>query len=323
MTAAADAPAYRLTVSVPPGPLREALGPLPDDVELLEWDLDGPAPRPHIDLVVRPNVRGLAPLEWLSTVTTRLVQSPAIGFDGVSGVLPPGHRLANAAGVHEDSTAELAVTLVLAAQRDLPFYVQAADQGRWATRISPGLSGRTVLLLGVGGVGQAVEARLRPFGPEIVKVARVARDGVHGVDELPTLLPEADVVVVAVRLDDGTVRLVDAGFLARMRDGALLVNVARGAVVDTRRRGGRDLDRSAAGGSRRHRPRTAATGPPALAHTGRPRHPARGRGDARRDPADGPPGAGAGGPDAGRRAAAERRGPLLRIARRPSVSGCR
>ena len=233
MTAAADAPAYRLTVSVPPGPLREALGPLPDDVELLEWDLDGPAPRPHIDLVVRPNVRGLAPLEWLSTVTTRLVQSPAIGFDGVSGVLPPGHRLANAAGVHEDSTAELAVTLVLAAQRDLPFYVQAADQGRWATRLSPGLSGRTVLLLGVGGVGQAVEARLRPFGPEIVKVARAARDGVHGVDELPTLLPEADVVVVAVRLDDSTVRLVDAEFLAGMRDGALLVNVARGAVVDT------------------------------------------------------------------------------------------
>jgi phosphoglycerate dehydrogenase-like enzyme len=233
VTAAAEAPAYRLTVSVPPGPLREALGPLPDDVELLEWDLDGPAPRPHIDLVVRPNVRGLAPLEWLSTVTTRLVQSPAIGFDGVSGVLPPGHRLANAAGVHEDSTAELAVTLVLAAQRDLPFYVQAADQGRWATRLSPGLSGRTVLLLGVGGVGQAVEARLRPFGPEIVKVARAARDGVHGVDELPTLLPEADVVVVAVRLDDSTVRLVDAGFLARMRDGALLVNVARGAVVDT------------------------------------------------------------------------------------------
>jgi len=233
VTAAADAPAYRLTVSVPPGPLREALGPLPDDVELLEWDLDGPAPRPHIDLVVRPNVRGLAPLEWLSTVTTRLVQSPAIGFDGVSGVLPPGHRLANASGVHEDSPAELAVTLVLAAQRDLPFYVQAADQGRWATRISPGLSGRTVLLLGVGGVGQAVEARLWPFGPEIVKVARAARDGVHGVDELPTLLPEADVVVVAVRLDDSTVRLVDAGFLARMRDGALLVNVARGAVVDT------------------------------------------------------------------------------------------
>jgi phosphoglycerate dehydrogenase-like enzyme len=223
----------RLTVSVPPGALREALGALPDGVELLEWDLDGPAPRDHIDLVVRPNVRGLAPLEWLSTVSARLVQSPAIGFDGVAGVLPPGHVLANAAGVHEDSTAEQAVTLVLAAQRDVPYYVHTAEEGRWATRTSPGVLGRTVLLLGVGGVGQAVEARLRPFGPSIVRVGRTARDGVHGADELPVLLPRADVVVVTVRLDASTVRLVDAGFLAQMRDGALLVNVARGSVVDT------------------------------------------------------------------------------------------
>jgi phosphoglycerate dehydrogenase-like enzyme len=230
---AADTPAYRLSVSVPRGALWEALGPLPDDVELLEWDLDGPAPRSHIDLVVRPSVRGLAPLKWLSTVTARLVQSPAIGFDGVAGVLPPGHTLANAAGVHEDSTAEQAMTLILAAQRDLPAYVRAADQGRWTTRTSPGLSGRTVLMLGVGGVGRAVEARLQPFGAEVVRVARTAREGVNGVSELPSLLPDADVVVVVVRLDASTVRLVDAAFLARMRDGALLVNVARGAVVDT------------------------------------------------------------------------------------------
>ena len=124
------------------------------------------------------------------------------------------------------------MTLILAAQRDLPFYVRAAEQGRWATRTSPGLSGRTVLLLGVGGVGQAVEAQLQPFGPQIVRVAHTARDGVHGISELPSLLPYADVVVVAVRLDDSTVRLVDAEFLTAMREGALLVNVARGAVVD-------------------------------------------------------------------------------------------
>ena len=232
MTAAVEE-TPRLTVSVPPGALRQALGALPDGVELLEWDLDGPAPRSHIDLVVRPNVRGLAPLSWLATVTARLVQSPAIGFDGVASVLPPGHTLANAAGVHEESTAEQAVTLVLAAQRDVAYYVHTAESGRWATRTSPGVLGRTVLLLGVGGVGQAVEARLRPFGVVIVRVGRTAREGVHGVDELPSLLPLADVVVVTVRLDDSTVQMVDAGFLARMRDGALLVNVARGLVVDT------------------------------------------------------------------------------------------
>ncbi len=135
--------------------------------------------------------------------------------------------------MHEGSTAELAVTLVLAAQRGLPGYVLAAQEGRWATIVSPGLLGRTVLLLGVGGVGGEVAARLAPFGCELVPVGRTARDGVHGADELPRLLPQADVVVVSVRLEATTVGLVDAPFLARMADGALLVNVARGAVVDT------------------------------------------------------------------------------------------
>ncbi|MEP6629283.1 MAG: 2-hydroxyacid dehydrogenase [Lapillicoccus sp.] len=222
-----------IVVSFPPGPMRAAVGRLPAGVEVVEWDLDGPAPRPEIDLVVRPSVRGLEPLRWLSTVRARVVQSPAVGYDGVADVLPAGHALANAAGVHEASTAELAVALVLAAQRGVPDYVRAAAEGRWATAISPGLLGRTVLLLGVGGIGSEIAARLRPFGCDLVLVGRTARDGVRGADELPALLPRADVVVVSVRLDATTTGLVDAAFLARMASGALLVNVARGAVVDT------------------------------------------------------------------------------------------
>ena len=70
-----------------------------------------------------------------------------------------------------------------------------------------------------------------------VRVARTARDTpqgrVHGVDELPALVPDADVVVLTVPLDETTHHLVDAALLARMADGALLVNVARGKVVDT------------------------------------------------------------------------------------------
>ena len=87
--------------------------------------------------------------------------------------------------------------------------------------------------MGHGAVGQAVEDRLRPFETTVTRVARTARDGVHGIDELPRLLPTADVVVLLVPLTDETRGLVDAGFLAAMKDGALLVNLARGPVVDT------------------------------------------------------------------------------------------
>ena len=90
-----------------------------------------------------------------------------------------------------------------------------------------------VLILGYGAIGGAVAARLEPFGVEIIRVARRARAGVHAVDELDALLPRADVVVVLVPLTPATVGLIDAGALARLPQGALLVNAARGTVVDT------------------------------------------------------------------------------------------
>ncbi len=90
-----------------------------------------------------------------------------------------------------------------------------------------------MLLVGYGAIGAAIERRLDGFEVEILRVARRARDGVHDLGELPRLLPQADVVIVVVPLTDQTRGLVDAGFLARMADGALLVNVSRGPVLDT------------------------------------------------------------------------------------------
>src|SRR4029077_2902446 len=95
------------------------------------------------------------------------------------------------------------------------------------------LEGAAVLILGHGSIGRAVERRLEPFGARVTGVARRARDGVHGMDELPGLLGEADVVVVLLPLTPLTRGMVDAGFLAAMREGALLVNAARGPIVDT------------------------------------------------------------------------------------------
>lgn len=227
----------RLRVSVPETKLREALGDLPDGVELLDWELAGPAPVPAIDIVVTPYMGRSAGLAHLAGVTTRLVQSQSIGYDEVLQALPPGHVFANAASVHETSTAELTLALILASQRGIPDFVRAATEGRWAPAQHASLADRTVLLVGFGGVGQAIEARLLPFETTVVRVARTARSDdrgvIHGFESLPGLLSQADIVVVGVPLTASTTHLVDDAFLGRMRDGSLLVNIARGHVADT------------------------------------------------------------------------------------------
>ena len=163
----------------------------------------------------------------------RVVQTLTAGVDNVRAQVPEGVTLCNGRGIHDTSTAELAVTLVLSSLRGVPGFVRAQDRHEWQQGWHPALADKTVLLVGYGAIGSAIEARLLPFEVEVVKVARTARDGVRPVSELPGLLPDADVVVVVVPLTDDTRGLVDAGFLARMKKGALLVNVARGQVVDT------------------------------------------------------------------------------------------
>lgn len=227
----------RLTVSFPGHALREAVGELPAGVEPVQWDMHGPAPRAQLDIVVPPYMGAKKTLNHLDSVTTRLVQSQSIGYDGALQVLPPGVVYANAASVHETSTAELALALTLASQRGIPDFVRAAEAGQWAPARHQSLADRTVLLLGYGGVGKAIEARLLPFETTTVRVARHARTDeqgpIHAIDEVPALLPTADIVIVAVPLGPDTTHLVDEEFLAAMPDGALLVNVSRGAVADT------------------------------------------------------------------------------------------
>jgi len=227
----------RLLVTVPGETLRRAIGTPPEGADIELWDMDSPAPADHIDLVVPPYMGAADRLGALEGVSTRLVQSQSIGYDDVPAALPPGQVFANAASVHETSTAELTLALVLAAQRGIPDFVRAAEEGRWAPARHESLADRRVLLLGYGGVGRAIEARLAPFEVELVRVATRARDDehgrIHGIDELPALLPTADIVIVGVPLADTTTGLVDDAFLAALPDGALVVNIARGRVADT------------------------------------------------------------------------------------------
>lgn len=226
-----------LILTIPDAGLRAAVGE-PAGVEVLEWDLTDAAPAPELDLVVQPYLTPLDRLRRLDGVRTRLVQSQSIGYDGVAAALPAGTVFANAASVHETSTAELTLALILAAQRGIPEFVTAAASGRWPRReFRPSLADRRVLLLGTGGVGEAIAARLAPFEVDLVRVASRARTddrgAVHGADELAALLPDAEIVVVGLPLTDATRGIVDRAFLARMPDGALLVNIGRGPLVDT------------------------------------------------------------------------------------------
>lgn len=217
--------------------MRSTLTDVPDGVEFLVWDLSGPAPTNDIDIVVPPYLRPASILAQLNDVHVRLVQSQLVGYDGVEEVLPKGVVFANAASVHETATAELTLGLIVAAQRGIPDFVRAADVGQWAPAWHPGLADRRVLLIGYGGVGQAIESRLLPFEAEVTRVAsheRIDERGViYGIEALPRLLPAAEIVIVVVPLTPATTGLVDDAFLSLMPDGSLLVNVARGKVANT------------------------------------------------------------------------------------------
>jgi len=226
-----------LVVSVPSERLARDLVPLPDGVEVVVWPMDGPAPRERFDLVVPPYLSMTAVLARLEGVEVGLVQSQSIGYDGVIEHLPAGLRFANAASVHETSTAELAIGLAIAAQRRLDRFAVDTAAGRWAPVFADSLADRRVLLLGYGGVGKAVAARLAPFEVDLTVVASRARDEdgmpVHGVSELPALLPSAEIVILTLPGGEETRGIVDDAFLSALPDGALVINVGRGSLVDT------------------------------------------------------------------------------------------
>ncbi|MFG2060210.1 2-hydroxyacid dehydrogenase [Micromonospora sp. NPDC048871] len=166
-----------------------------------------------------------------------VVQLLSAGADPWIGRIPPGVLLCDARGVHDPSTAEWVVTAILSQLRGFPALARAQPQRRWAyDEVAPTdeLTGKRVLIVGAGSIGTAVRNRLAPFEVQFDLVARTARPGVHEVEALPTLLPQADIVVLLVPLTEQTRGLVDEAFLAAMPDGALLVNAARGPVVDTK-----------------------------------------------------------------------------------------
>ena len=226
---------------------------LPQDIEIVRIGEDTAGPLdldiwalplfPRQAEAVRPQVRSV-----------HVVQSLLAGVDAFLPFVPEGAMLCDAQGVHDAPVAEWIVMAILASLKYLPFYARMQASGDWKQRshaerlyqqTHPGeaakfpapledeLAGKTVLIVGYGSIGRAVEARLAPFDVKVVRLGRRAREGVEPEDRLDALLPMADVVVLLVPLTEQTRGLIDSRRLAAMKRGALLVNAARGPVVDT------------------------------------------------------------------------------------------
>jgi phosphoglycerate dehydrogenase-like enzyme len=233
--------AQPLVVSVPDPQFVDALDGL-DGVDALVWDMAEAHPRgKEIQLAVMPYMTQLRLADVAEGLDAlRVVQLQSAGYEQFLPEVPEGVTLCNAAGVHDASTAELALALTLASIREIPRFAASQASSTWEPLVlRSALADSRVLVVGYGRIGRAVARRFAPFEVTLTAVASRAREGdelvahVHGIDELPGLLAQHDVVVVIVPLTDATRGLFDADALSRMPDGALLVNVARGPVVDT------------------------------------------------------------------------------------------
>jgi phosphoglycerate dehydrogenase-like enzyme len=223
------------TICLPDDQAKQLVGPTPD-VDIVVWDGTGepPAGIDKVEFLVggyggaTMSPEALARMPRLS-----VIQLLSAGVESWLPVVPPGVVLCNGRGIHGGPTAELAIAGLLAVLRELPRFVEQQRDRVWRATEVHSLDGMRVLVLGAGDIGQRVASVVRLLDAEATLVARHQRPGVEPIAALPELLAQHDVVVVALPLTADTEGLVDAAFLAAMRDGAVLVNIARGKIVRT------------------------------------------------------------------------------------------
>jgi phosphoglycerate dehydrogenase-like enzyme len=227
-----------------PVQIREQITPLiPSGIEVAWVDIEGIVEGDPTDAlayfrwwVSRPvleRVLSLAPkIRWLHT--------PSAGVEHllIPEVLERDITLTNSAGVHAIPIAEFVFGLILTKAKRIAEYKAAQAEARWARDLPVDeLFGATLLILGIGGIGQAIAERAASFGMRIMGSRRTPRpmagvERVVGEESWRELLPEADYLVIATPLTPATKGMIDAAALAAMKPSAYLINIARGAVLD-------------------------------------------------------------------------------------------
>jgi phosphoglycerate dehydrogenase-like enzyme len=205
------------------------------NIEAVRYVPGNPWPPDHLDA-------GVVVVDYGATETgTKLAELPALrliqtlhaGYEQWLPHLPDGVMLSNGRGAHGGSSAEWVVAVLLAIYRELPLFEAAQSEGVWRPKYTETLIGKRIVVLGAGDLATNLAARLAPFEVDVTLVGQRARAGVHALDDIDSLLPDADAVVAMLPDDPSTRHLVNAGFLAKLRDGAVVVNAGRGGAVDT------------------------------------------------------------------------------------------
>lgn len=219
---------------IPDRPDRDAIGELPDGVTLNLIPDEGASSALLDAEFLVPGSDEPFVLELLARMPNlRVVQTLSAGVDWLLSAVPPGVVLCDARGTRDGAVAEWVLAAIFASLKRLGEARDSQREHSWEWREPGELAAKTVMILGYGSIGAALEARLAILEAEVIRVARHPRPGVHCSDELPSLLGLADIVVVLLPLTPATTGLLDRDLLALMRPGALLVNAARGPIVDT------------------------------------------------------------------------------------------
>jgi phosphoglycerate dehydrogenase-like enzyme len=244
-----------LRIGYPAKLTAELMHDFPTEVELIPLP-DGLDHNIEIDVWIPDPYSTRAMRIWPRLSGVRLILSLMAGTEWIPGVAGPHVTICNAHGAHNISTAEWTLSAILATLKYFPLYLDVQHSGVWKRRFEASahyahitgdarplyppvmleeLTGKTVLLVGCGAIGKQIERMLAPFSVDLTRVARTARTSppVHAVSKLDSLLPQADIVILILPHTAESHKLIGRRQLSLMRQGTLLVNAARGPIVDT------------------------------------------------------------------------------------------
>jgi phosphoglycerate dehydrogenase-like enzyme len=187
-----------------------------------------------ITIYIPPYMTGVEFLEPIKKMAQlQILQVPNAGYESALPYIREGMMLCNARGVHNASTAELAVGMAIAMKRGFPDFIRAQDQGLWSHERMGSLNDSNIGIIGSGSIGQTLISYLTPYEVDIKSFSRSGMNGALTMDKLDELLPTFDILILIIPLNPESKHLINARRLALLKDRAILINVARGQVVDT------------------------------------------------------------------------------------------